>query len=361
MKTKLFLFLALAALASCTRTDKNSALQAETAKKMAGQYQGVTPCADCEGIEYLLTLKADFSYLGAMVYRGKNAPPVPLSGKWSFSADNRIKLEAAPPESMNQFEIGENQLIMLDQQGQRITGELADKYILWKEGFSPSPAPEGDDDPFAAKRAAGIDFIGTGTEPFWGLELDFDKAFRFVPVSGDSLNTPPVFGLEKNGTLIYDAKTEAGQLIVQIKKEPCSDGMSDREYQYSVVAIVNGEEYKGCGTLLAGSLGSYWTLQTLNGTEPDGKMFLRGLPTLQIDAAGGKYSGNDGCNILRGTLKIEGSKIKINPGMSTRMACPGDAPKQYMDALLAADSYQLEGTKLTLMSGGKATLVYGLR
>ena len=137
--------------------------------------------------------------------------------------------------------------------------------------------------------------------------------------------------------------------------------MSDREYQYSVVATVNGEEYKGCGILLGGSLGSFWTLQTLNGAEPDGKMFARGLPTLQIDAAGGKYSGSDGCNIIRGTLKVEGAKIRINPGMSTRMACPGDAPKQYMDALLSADSYQLEGTKLTLMSGGKTTLVYGLR
>lgn len=357
MKTNRLLFIAVAVLVACNPGGTPNASQTETAQKIAGQYRGMTPCADCEGIEYLLNINADFSYVGALVYRGKNAQPVPLTGKWSFTADNRIKFDMTPPEGMNQFEIGENQLIMLDRQGQRITGEQSDRYILWKEGFAPKPQLEGSDDPFAEKRMSGVDFVGTGTEPFWGLEIDFDKQFRFISMNGDTLHTPPVFALEKNGVLTYDA----GKLIVKIKKEPCSDGMSDREYEYSVALTVNGEEYKGCGILLGGSLGSYWTLQSMNGTEPDGKMFMHGPPTLQIDAAGSKYSGNDGCNLMRGTVSVEGSKIRLNAGMSTRMACPGDASKQYMDALLAADSYQLEGKKLTLLSGGKATLVYGLR
>lgn len=190
-----------------------------------------------------------------MMYRGKAAVPVSLTGKWVFVADNKIKLDGAFPEGMNQFEIAENQLVLLDRQGQRINGESAGRYILWKEGFAPRTDKAGADDAFAAKRAAGIDFVGLGTEPFWSLELDFEKQFRFVHMSGDSLALPAVAGQEKNGAWHYETKSGASSLDIQIRKEVCSDGMSDREYDYAVTIRANGQEYKGCGILLQGALG----------------------------------------------------------------------------------------------------------
>ncbi len=250
MRTFLSLF-ALATLLSCNDASGPSASQTALAKQLAGQYQGLTPCADCEGIEYLLTLNEDYTCLGAMMYRGKAAAPVMLTGKWSFAADNKIKLDIAALEGMNMFEIGENQLILLDQQGQRIGGEQADRYILWKDGFAPKAAKESaGEDPFAEKRAAGIDFIGLGTEPFWSLELDFEKQFRFVPMSGDSLTLPAVAGMDKDGGWQYEVRAGKSVMNVLIKKEACSDGMSDKTYDYSVALRVNGQEYKGCGILL---------------------------------------------------------------------------------------------------------------
>lgn len=361
MTRMLFFLLAATAFAACVRTDKPSASQRASAQKIAGQYAGITPCADCEGIEYLLNIQADFTYLGAIIYRGKSDRPFPRSGKWAFTADNKIKLEVASPNESLLFEIAENQLIMLDAQGQRITGEGADRYILWKDGFAPPPQPGGDsDDPFAAKRAAGVEFIGLGTEPFWALEIDFDKNMLFTSADGDSVAAPAVPGRIQDGTLHYETNAGALELKIALRRETCSDGMSDREYDYSVVANIKGREYKGCGVLLAGSLGSYWTLQSLNGAEPDGKAFARGLPVLQMTPSTKKYSGSDGCNQLNGAFTRDGSKIKFGQPASTRMACPGDASKQYLDALLAVTEYRLEGSKLTLSTGGKAVLVYGL-
>ncbi|MCC7507126.1 MAG: copper resistance protein NlpE N-terminal domain-containing protein [Saprospiraceae bacterium] len=256
MRIQLLFLSALLALAACTESGQPNTSQTAIAQKVAGQYQGVTPCADCDGIEYLLTLNSDYTYLGAMMYRGKAAAPVSLTGKWSFVADNKIKLDFTPPEGMNQFEIGENHLILLDQQGQRIDGEEADRYLLWKEGFAPqTTGTSAAADPFAERRAAGIDFVGLGTEPFWSLELDFEKNFRFVPMSGDSLELPAVAVQEKGGVWRYESKAGTARLDVEIKKETCSDGMSDNVYEYAVTLRVNGEEYKGCGILLQGALG----------------------------------------------------------------------------------------------------------
>lgn len=360
MKTNLLLLLVATMLTSCVQTNQHKAEQA-AAQKIAGQYQGLTPCADCEGIEYLITLQPDFTYLGAKVYRGKNDQPYPLSGRWKFTADNRIELRDAPsPDYVYRFEIGENQIILLDRDGRRVTGELADRYILWKDGFAPTQ-PEGGDDPFAAKRAGGVDFLGLGTEPFWAIELDFDQNIRFTTADGDSLVAPSVPGQMQDGALHYETNTGAGELKIVLRRETCSDGMSDRDYAYSVSVAVKGQEYKGCGVLLAGSLGSYWTLQSLNGAEPDGKAFMKGLPVLQMNVATNQYSGTDGCNQLNGAFTRDGAKIKFNPPAMTRMACPGDAPKQYLDALLAVTGYKIEGTKLTLLAERKAVLVYRLQ
>ncbi len=93
------------------------------------------------------------------------------------------------------------------------------------------------------------EFIALGNEPFWSVDIipqerrivfkdaGLEKAteFRYAPakISGDVHR--------------YEA-TSAGnkKIIVVIRKEKCSDGMSDREYNYSAEVIVNGTIYKGC-------------------------------------------------------------------------------------------------------------------
>lgn len=98
-----------------------------------GVYQGTIPCADCEGIATVIILNQNLSYMHKTKYLGKNDSIYENSGlfKWDASGSN-ITLTNTDNTSV-QFKVVENQLFMLDQKGNRITGDLAEKYILKKD------------------------------------------------------------------------------------------------------------------------------------------------------------------------------------------------------------------------------------
>lgn len=45
-------------------------------------YTGDLPCADCEGIDVVLTLKTDGTFTQSNTYRGRDVQPYMESGKW---------------------------------------------------------------------------------------------------------------------------------------------------------------------------------------------------------------------------------------------------------------------------------------
>ncbi|BFL84855.1 copper resistance protein NlpE [Shewanella baltica] len=95
----------------------------------AGSYEGVLPCASCEGIQTLITLQSDNSFVQETVYLGKDEKIFKLMGKAAWDEKGqKITLEDG-----TQYLVGENQLIMLDTEGQRITGDLAANYVLKKK------------------------------------------------------------------------------------------------------------------------------------------------------------------------------------------------------------------------------------
>ncbi|MCI4442217.1 MAG: copper resistance protein NlpE N-terminal domain-containing protein [Lentimicrobium sp.] len=98
-----------------------------------GTYKGVTPCADCEGIETEVVLNKDLTYVVKTKYLGKGDGKV-FEEKGSFVWDKmggNIRLQASKGGS-SQYKVGENQLIQLDMEGKPITGDLADKFVLRK-------------------------------------------------------------------------------------------------------------------------------------------------------------------------------------------------------------------------------------
>lgn len=97
----------------------------------AGTYSGVLPCANCAGIESKLEINADYSYMLTTVYLGKTAEPVVQSGTFYWNNAGSI-ITLGSLDEVYQLQVGENQLIKLDQEGKRIQGPLADKYILLK-------------------------------------------------------------------------------------------------------------------------------------------------------------------------------------------------------------------------------------
>lgn len=97
-----------------------------------GTYKGVVPCADCEGIETIIILKKNNEYEIAVTYLGKSDSLFRESGNFSWSEDGRIITLEGLENRASQYQVGENRLFQLDLEGNRITGYLAEKYILEK-------------------------------------------------------------------------------------------------------------------------------------------------------------------------------------------------------------------------------------
>ena len=98
-----------------------------------GTYKGVTPCADCEGIETEIILNLDLTYVLKTKYLGKGDGKV-FEEKGSFAWDKsgvNIALKGGKG-GPSQYKVGENQLIQLDMEGKVIEGDLAEMFILKK-------------------------------------------------------------------------------------------------------------------------------------------------------------------------------------------------------------------------------------
>lgn len=97
-----------------------------------GTYTGVIPCADCEGIETKITLKDNRNYQKFSVYLGKDSRAFSEAGQFEWNErGSRIGLMPKDGEP-SEYKVGEGYLQMLSRQGEVITGELADRYILKK-------------------------------------------------------------------------------------------------------------------------------------------------------------------------------------------------------------------------------------
>ncbi len=107
------------------------------------------------------------------------------------------------------------------------------------------------------KAIEGIDFIATGNEPFWSIELDEEKFIRFSTPDGTELITASVKPiLSDNITRLYKAETEKGRLELQIINKFCVNDMSGDSSAYTVFLKIKlkadkeTKDYHGCGTSL---------------------------------------------------------------------------------------------------------------
>ena len=141
MKTKnviLILVLLFISLASCksarkaqTNNLKSTADNSMTSVDWAGTYQGILPCADCEGIQTQVVLNIDLSYVLKTSYIGKGGTVFHTKGtfKWDESG-SKITLDNTEKQI---YQVGENKLFHLDKNGNRIIGNLEKNYIMEME------------------------------------------------------------------------------------------------------------------------------------------------------------------------------------------------------------------------------------
>lgn len=100
-----------------------------------GTYSNIMPCADCEGIETIVRLGKNNTYQLSRKYLGKSNLKYNSSGVFTWiEGGNKILLDDKTDRWI--FQVGENQLFLLDKEGDRITGIMADKYRLIKQDYT---------------------------------------------------------------------------------------------------------------------------------------------------------------------------------------------------------------------------------
>lgn len=147
MKTNFFLSAVIAlALVSCNNKNQNTEgvtttetvevideHTSENALDWAGVYEGILPCADCEGIETTIILNQDKSFTITEEYLKE--PNLVIESKGTFGWDKAgqmITLEAEDDLKRN-YKVVENAIIHLDSNGREIQGKLAQFYRLTKK------------------------------------------------------------------------------------------------------------------------------------------------------------------------------------------------------------------------------------
>lgn len=95
-----------------------------------GTYTGRIPSASGEGILVAITL-GDSTYVKKIEYVNKKNSASEEKGTYTWNeAGNTITLKGS--DAPNQYFVGENTLSQLDMDGNTITGDLAEMYILKK-------------------------------------------------------------------------------------------------------------------------------------------------------------------------------------------------------------------------------------
>ncbi|MEP0711992.1 copper resistance protein NlpE [Algoriphagus sp.] len=152
--TLLAICASLSLITSCSNSPENTDTQAEvtseekitektplykgdnsaTSLDWNGSYKGTVPCASCEGIETVLTLNQDMTFKLSTHYLGRNdALEEDVMGNFKWDDTGSIAILENVKNRPNQFKVGENKIWQLDMNGERVTGDLADHYILTKQ------------------------------------------------------------------------------------------------------------------------------------------------------------------------------------------------------------------------------------
>lgn len=94
------------------------------------------------------------------------------------------------------------------------------------------------------------DFWAIGNEPYWTAQVSAaEELIEFRTLDGADMRhfpyLPPV--VTDTARIFASLNTDTGDnILVTIRPQPCTDGMSDRNFRHSVEIAVNGRRYQGC-------------------------------------------------------------------------------------------------------------------
>ncbi|MGB5977194.1 MAG: META domain-containing protein [Cyclobacteriaceae bacterium] len=298
------------------------------------------PCADCDAVDYKLTLNKDETYEAVISYLGVGqAEPNRTTGKWAVSDRHILIMDGKLKDTLSLLPEDEA-LIVLGPQGQRMGGPEAKYYKLTRSSERKEiQVPQANNQP---------GFNAAGVSPSWKLEIMFDKYIRFYTPESDTVAVPVPMAQTNDLTGLYYVSSGEGHTVnLSIERDTCTfDGNTTN---YSVSATVDGTDYTGCGTYSYNKdLAGRWVLSGIDGLTIDEKDFSRGMPEINVADNGMSISGNTGCNTFNGVLWVEGGKLRINGITLTRISCPADMESRFVEMLENRPAYTFESDSLSL-------------
>jgi uncharacterized membrane protein len=209
----------------------------------SGFYQGMLPCKNCEGIQRTILFSGDqFKMEELSLGKGTTAKQtegswIKLNGKFMLSANNKVAA---------QYILVKDSLINIEYNGLRIPDSLLKQNVLFKK-----KSPTGNLS-WEKRKSEGIDIVGSGSDPFWSIEIDNEKLILFkLTATGKPVIVPIEKPIINSDSTFYSIVTEAGApLKISISSSFCNDGISDHLYEYKMTVWYKGVMYKGCGVML---------------------------------------------------------------------------------------------------------------
>ncbi|WP_164905236.1 copper resistance protein NlpE [Aequorivita ciconiae] len=100
----------------------------------AGVYEATSPCADCDGIKTTVELKTDKTFNMSQTRIGKTGDDIRFKESGNFTwEDNGSDVVLEAGKYRIKFEVGQNDLTLLDMSGNVAKGELSNFYVLKKK------------------------------------------------------------------------------------------------------------------------------------------------------------------------------------------------------------------------------------
>ena len=334
-----------------------------------GIWLGMLPCADCEGIDYQINLKNDYTFKQKSVYKGKSEEIFIDEGRWGFVSDSVIAVSGN--EDYKMFLIQQDHLVMLDQDGNKIESSFEERYHLSKDDgtvkeiMPVKPVEEVVEmnlNYYQEKFLSGVDFIARGNEPNWTLEIDLEKSMSFAAMYDIKVNTPAVEGIkaQDSDVTLYTAKTDSGELVITVIKDKCQDNMSGENFPYKVRVEAKSsadstyKTFEGCGRFLYDiRLYDIYVMEEMTGFNLKKEKLMKGMPTFEFNLTDMRFGGHAGCNQINGGISVVGNKITFGNLVGTLMSCPNmKVEKAVITALNDKTvTYSIDKMKLTLVSG----------
>lgn len=337
--------------------------------EISGVYAGTIPCADCQGIDYRISLLPDGTYHETASYRERSLVPIVNSGNFQIIGNEKIRLLGSSSAS-GWFSMVPGALLLLDLDGKEITGALASHYMLVKLTRSVKEGMVQDGGIITAptnrnKFSRGISFYAMGNHPEWTLDVVDGRFIKFDAMGDFALNIPFGAGEKSKDAEVnlFSGASESGALVITLQKQTCSDTAArPLDYKVTVAAKYGSENeyrlFEGCGSFVPDfKLEGKWNLAKTVNRKSDTARQAQWIPTLTIDPEQRTYAAFDGCVVYTGKIIFGGkSNIRFMNNTPTEVDCDNTNSKNFIKGLAKTTTYQLNNNQLIFFNKNNVLL-----